>query len=80
MSPTNTDPKYFWPPFRRKRPSADNGQKKSAELNCTQLFTKCWIDFLRNIAKKTKCKVHLPRIEPAHSLNLRVKIDKKLSH
>src|SRR6266566_4279867 len=79
MSPTNTDPKYFWPAFRRKRPSTNNRQKKSAELNCTQLFTKCWIDFFRNIAKETKGEMHLHGIEPAHSLNLWVKIDKKLS-
>src|ERR1700676_5334767 len=71
----NADPDYFRRTFRRKRPDAFDGKEKCAELDCAQFFTQRKIDMFRDVRKETEREMHLIPFRPAHTANVRIKID-----
>ena len=76
MTFPNADPNDFRRTFRRKRPDAFDGKKKCAKLDRAQFFAQRKIDTFRDVGKETEGQMHLIAFRPAHTTNVRVKIDK----
>ena len=76
MTLSNADPDDFRRTFRRKRPNALNGKEKCAELDRAQVFAQCTIDMIRYVGKETEREMHLITRGPAHTGNVRIKINK----
>src|SRR6266508_3341903 len=76
MRLTDTDPDDFRRTLCRERSDANNGQKERAERNCAELFPQFEIDFIRDFAKETERQMHLRRVGPAHTANVRIKARK----
>src|SRR6266542_551288 len=79
MRLTDADPDNFRRTLCRERSDANNGQKERAERNCAELFPQCEIDFIRDFAKETERQMHLRRVGPAHTANVRIKACKHLA-
>jgi hypothetical protein len=76
MPATDADPDNFERTFRRERRDAGYRQKKSAEMNRPEFFTKFCIDIFRDVAKETEREMHLFGGGPPDTANLWIKIDK----
>jgi hypothetical protein len=68
----DADPDYFRSALCGKGSDADNGQKEGAELDRAEFFPYRKIDFVRHVAKETERQMHLSRVDPAHTANVRI--------
>src|SRR6266446_3723081 len=75
----DADPDNFRSTLSGKGSDANNGQKESAELDRAEFFPQRKIDVVRHIAKETERQMHLRRIDPAHTVNVRVNTCKQLT-
>ena len=62
-----------------KGSDANNRQKEGAELDRVELFAQRQIDVVRHIAKETERQMHLSRVDPAHTANVRINTCKQLT-
>src|SRR5581483_555255 len=75
----DADPDDFRRALCRKRSDPNNRQKKGAELNCTEFFSQGRFSFILDFIEETERQMHLRRIGPAHTANLRVKRRKQFA-
>jgi hypothetical protein len=75
----NADPDNFRSALYGKGSDANNGQKEGAELDRAEFFPQRKIDFVRHIAKETERQMHLSRVDPAHTANVRIKTCNQLT-
>src|SRR4029077_7131352 len=68
----DANPNNFRHTFCRKRSDANNGQKESAKLAHHKFFSAGKVGFIRDVAKETERQMHLRRIGPAHTANMRI--------
>src|SRR4029077_18017227 len=68
----DADPDNFRRALCWKCSDANNGQEKGAELDGAEFFTQHEIDVVRHIAKETERQMHLSRVDPAHTANVRI--------
>ena len=75
----DADPDNFRSALCGKGSDANNGQKESAELDRAEFFSQRKIDVVRHIAKETERQMHLSRVDPAHTANVRINTCKQLT-
>ena len=75
----DADPDDFRSALCGKRSDANNRQKECAELDRAEFFPQRKIDVVRHIAKETERQMHLSRVDPAHTANVRINICKQLT-
>jgi len=75
----DADPDNFRSAFCRKCPDANNRQKECAELDRAEFFPQPEIDVARHMAKETERQMHLSRVDPAHTANVRINTFKQLT-
>jgi hypothetical protein len=79
MPATDADPDNLGWTFGWERPDASERQKKSAEMNRAEFFTKFCIGIFQHVAKETEREMHLFGDDPSGTANLWIEIDKKPS-
>jgi hypothetical protein len=75
----DADPDNFRSALCRKGSDANNGQKENAELDRAEFFPQRKIDVVRHIAKETEREMHLSRVDPAYTANVRINTCKQLT-
>jgi hypothetical protein len=77
---TNANPYDSRRTLRRKRSDANDREKEGPEFDRAEFFTQRAFDILRHVAKEAKCQMHMRRLGPADTANMRVEICKQLAH
>ena len=54
-------------------------RRVNAELDRAEFFPQRKIDVIRHIAKETERQMHLSRVDPAHTVNVRINTCKQLT-
>jgi hypothetical protein len=75
----DADPDNFRSALCGKGSDANNGQKEGAELDCAEFLPQRKLDVVRHIAKETERQMHLSRVDPAHTANVRINTYKQLT-
>ena len=70
---TDADPDDFRRALCRKCSDPNNGQKKGAELDRAEFFPQRKIGFIGDVTEEAERQMHLRRIGPAHTANVRIK-------
>jgi hypothetical protein len=68
----DADPDNFRSALCGEGSDAKNGQKERAELDRAEFFPQRKIDVVRHIVKETEREMHLSRVDPAHTANVRI--------
>ena len=69
----NANPDNFRRAFCGKRSHANNWQKKRAKFDCAEFLAQFEIGFGGDFREETERQMHLRRLGPSHTANMRIK-------